>query len=33
MDEGYFTVAKERIVSAQETVNNVTNVKGESNEQ
>ena len=31
MDEGYFNVARERIVSAQETVNNAINVKGGSN--
>jgi len=31
MNEGYFNVAKERIVSSQETVNNAINIKGESN--
>lgn len=31
MGEGYFSIAKDRIVSAQETINNAIDVKGESN--
>ena len=31
MDEGYFNIAKERIVSAQETINNAINTKGGTN--